>query len=239
MACSKELRVPKEWSEYHHDLVNEAMNPELFSQDELINLIIALGLSDCEVKAKKFFDSVRPYHMNRYVYVFIPDNSMSKNIFRRFAYLCLTIFFNDDLMETFSESEMRQVCDAFKTMDQEICEKFPQFPSLAQMRRSLKVKNINEKIIPNVLNLLEFTNSVGKILIEEGNFSQDDVKYYWRRLVMVTGLYVEGAKSESVRGVTSAMDEYLWRRVMSGEQSTLSKRPGVGFINGAYSLNGM
>ena len=216
MACSKELRVPKEWSKYHHDLVNEAVNPELFSEEELVNLAITLGLSDNEVKPRKYFHSCRPYHMNRYVYVFIPDDLMSKRIFRWFAYLCLTIFMNDDLMEAFSESEMRQVCSAFEMMDNEICEQFPKFPTLVQMKQSLKHKKVNEKIIPNVLNLLEFTNSVGKVLIEEGNFLQEDVRNYWRRLVMVVGLYVEGAKSESIQGVTTTMDEYLWRRVMSG-----------------------
>ena len=44
------------------------------------------------------------------------------------------------------------------------------------------------------------------------------MKNYWRRLVMVVGLYVEGVKSESIQGVTTTMDEYLWRRVMSGRQ---------------------
>jgi hypothetical protein len=218
MACSKELRVPKEWSKYHHDLVNEAINPELFSEDELIDLIITLGLSDSKVKTKKFFDSCRPYHMSRYVYVFIPDNSMSKDIFRQYAFLSQTIFMSDDLMEQFSESEMRQVCDAFQIMDQEICKQFPHFPTLAQMKNSLELKKINEKVMPHVLYLLEFTNSVGKALIEKGNFKQDDVKDYWRRLVMVTGFYVEGVKSESIQGVTTTIDEYLWRRVMSGKQ---------------------
>ena len=218
MACSKELRVPKEWTKYHHDLVNETINPELFSEEELVNLVITLGVSDSKVKVKKFFDSVRPYHMNRYVYVFIPDNLMSKKIFRCFAYLCLTIFMNDDLMEAFSESEMRQVCDAFEMMDNKICEQFPEFPTLVQMKQSLKVKKVNEKIILNVVNLLEFTNSVGKVLIKEGNFSQDDVRNYWRRLVMIVTLYVEGVKSESIQDATTTMDEYLWRRVMSGRR---------------------
>ena len=218
MASSKELRVPKEWSKYHHDLVDESINPELFSEDELINLIIALGLSDSKVKTKKFFDSCRPYHMNRYVYVFIPDNSMSKNIFRPFAYLCLTIFMSDDLMETMSVSEMRQICDAFQKLDQEICKQFPQFPTLAQMKQSLEAENVNEMVMPHVLHLLQFTNSIGKTLIEEGNFLPEDVKDYWRRLVMVTGFYAEGVKSESIQGVTTSMDEYLWRRVMSGRQ---------------------
>ena len=109
---------------------------------------------------------------------------------------------NDDLMEAFSESEMRQVCDAFEVMDNEICEQFPEFPTLVQMKQSLKVKKVNQKIVPNVLKLLEFTNSVGKVLVEEGNFSQEDVRNYWRRLVMVVALYVEGVKSESIQGAT-------------------------------------
>ena len=125
---------------------------------------------------------------------------------------------NDDLMEAFSETEMRQVCNAFEVMDNEICEQFSEFLTLFEMKQSLKVKKVNEKIIPNVLNLLEFTNSVGKVVIEEGNFSQDDVRNYWRRLIMVMGLYVKAVKSESIQGVTTTMDEHLWRRVMLGRQ---------------------
>ena len=59
MACSKELRIPKPWLNYHDDIINEPIDPELFSQDELIAWLKDVDLIGEKSDVENFISSVR------------------------------------------------------------------------------------------------------------------------------------------------------------------------------------
>ncbi|CAB4021562.1 Hypothetical predicted protein [Paramuricea clavata] len=164
MACSKELQLPKKWSKYHHDSVNEAIDPELFDEEECFKWIVALGLCDRHI-AKKYVASAGPYLLMRCTVAVIPNNSLCREVFKLFVNLSTSIFISDDKKETFSQIEMRQLCDAFQMLDRQLCEQFPRLPTLAEMKQSLRKKGTDEKLIPQVLELMDFTNSVVKSLL--------------------------------------------------------------------------
>ena len=214
MACSKELQFPKEWLKYHHDSVNEAVDPELFDEEEFFKWIVALGLCDRHT-AKKYNASVKPYHFMRYMVEVVPNNSLCRELFQLWTNLTGSIFVSDDKKETFSQIEMRQLCDAFQMLDRQLCEQFPRLPTLAEMKQSLRKKGTDEKLIPQVLELMDFTNSVAKSILQKGNFAEDDVRDFWRRLCVSFALYIEACKTESSTCVVPEV-EIVWRRTLSG-----------------------
>ena len=214
MACSKELQFPKEWLKYHHNSVNEAADPELFDEEEYFKWVVALGLCDRHT-AKKYNMSVRPYHLMRYMVEVIPNNSLCRELFKLWTNLSGSIFVSDDKKSSNSKTEMRQLCDAFQMLDRQLCEQFPRLPTLDEMKQSLRKKVTDEKLIPQLLELMDFTNSVEKSLLQKDNFAEDDVRDFWRRLCVSFALYIEACKTESSTCVVPNV-EIIWRRTLLG-----------------------
>ena len=249
MACSKELRIPREWSKHHHDIVKESVDPELYSDQEVVDLCISIGLCD-ESTIKKATVSLRPYHFMRYMAVVVPNDPILKEMYKLWAHISLTTVYSDDIMETFGETEMRKICDAFVMMDKQICKQFPHFPTIAEMKLELTSKGVDEKCVPHVLNLLYFTNGAGEFLIRQGQFSQVDVRDFWRRFTVSIALYLECVKADTI-SIDVPNVEIVWRRALSGgvlpwlhylevSSGALGKLSGenLSLITELYNLNG-
>ncbi|CAB4043269.1 Hypothetical predicted protein, partial [Paramuricea clavata] len=211
MACSKELRVPKEWNKYHEDIVNESVDPELFSEDELFSWLEELDLSHNKSEVAKYVHGVRPYHLMRHQVVLIPNNALCRQLFKLWTKTVIALFMSDDVLERLNEDEMHQICNAIQLLDDQIREEFPRFPTIAEMKQSLLLQKVDEKFIPHIIYFLDFANNVAKSIIDQGNFSKEDVNDYWRRLVVMIMLYYQGVEVEDKHIVCSYSEDVLTR----------------------------
>ena len=215
MACSKELRIPKPWLNYHDDIINEPIDPELFSQDELIAWLKDVDLISEKSGVENLISSVRPYHSIRYQFVrFSANNALNKELFKLWANAQLALFISDDVLELLSEDEIRQICEAYQSLDKHICDQFPQFPTIIEMKAFLLQQNVQEKFIPHIIYLQDFSNKIAKSLIEYKNFPDKEVKDFWRRLVVMIALYYEGVSNE-VKHTAGLYSENVWTRVLA------------------------
>ena len=92
---------------------------------------------------------------------------------------------------------MHQICNAIQLLDDQIRAQFPRFPTFAEMKQSLLLQKVDEKFIPHILYSLDYANNVAKSIIDQGNFSKEDVNDYWRRLVVMITLYYQGLHLDS------------------------------------------
>ena len=214
MACSKELRVPKEWNKYHTDIANESVDPELFSEDELFSLLEELDLSHNKSEVAKYVQNVRPYHFMRHQVVHLPNNALSRQLFKLWTNSVISVYMSDDVLERSSEVEMHQICNGIQLLDDQIREQFPRFPTIAEMKQSLLLQKVDEKFIPHILHYLDFANNVAKSIIDQGNFSKEDVNDYWRRIVVMIALYYQGVDVE-VKRIVRSYSEDIWTRLLS------------------------
>ncbi|CAB4028087.1 Hypothetical predicted protein [Paramuricea clavata] len=214
MACSKELRVPKEWNKYHPDIANESVDPELFSEDELFSWMEDLDLSHNKSEVAKYVQSGKPYHLMRHQVVLLPKSALSRRLFKLWTMTVVPLFMSDDVLEALSEVEMHKICAGIQLLDDQIRQQFPRFPTIAEMKQSLLLQKVDEKFIPHIIYLLDFANNVAKSIIDQGNFSKEDVNYYWRRLVVTITLYFQGVEVEVKHNVCSYF-ENVWTRVLA------------------------
>ncbi|CAB3990456.1 Hypothetical predicted protein [Paramuricea clavata] len=214
MASSKELRVPKEWNKYHPDIAKESIDPELFSEDELFSWLEELDLSHNKSEVAKYVQGVRPYHLMRHQVVLLPNNALCRQLFKLWTKAEVALFISDDVLETLSEVEMHQICNAIQLLDDQIREQFPRFPTIAEMKQSLLQQKVDEKFIPHVIYFVDFANNVAKSIIDQGNFSKEDVNDYWRRLVVMITLYYQGVEVE-VKHNVGPYSEDVWTRLLS------------------------
>ena len=214
MACSKELRVPKEWKKYHADIENESVDTELFSEDELFSWLEELDLSHNKSEVAEYVRSVKPYHFMRHQVVLTPNNALCRQLFKLWANAQVALFISDDVLETLSEAEMHQICNAIQLLDDQIREQFPRLPTIAEMNQSLLLQKVDEKFIPHIIYFLDFANNVAKSIIDQGNFSKEDVNDYWRRLVVIITLYYQGVEVEVKHSICSYSED-LWTRLLA------------------------
>ena len=196
MACSKELRVPKPWLKYHDDINNEPIDPELFSQDEVIAWLKNVDLCRKKSSVEKLISNLRPYHAVRHHFVRLPKNALNNELFSLWANAFVAIYVTDDVLELASGDEMRHICEAYQSLDEHIRGKFPEFPTITEMKAFLLQQNVNEKFIPHIIYFQDFSNKIAKSLLKYKNFPDEDVKDFWRRLVVTIALYFEGVWSE-------------------------------------------
>ena len=214
MACSKELRVPKGWNKYHKDIVNESVDPELFSEDELFSWLEELDLSHNKSEVAEYVRSIRPYHLMRHQVVHIPNNALCRQLFKLWTKTIIALFMSDDVLERLSEDEMHQICNAIQLLDDQIRAQFPRFPTIAEMKQSLLLQKVDEKFIPHIIYFLDFANNVAKSIIDQGNFSKEDVNDYWRRLVVMITLYYQGVEVED-KHIVCSYSEDVWTRLLA------------------------
>ena len=214
MACSKELRVPKEWNKYHTDIANESVDPELFSEDELFSWLEELDLSHNKSEVAKYVRSLRPYHFMRHQVVHIPNNALCRQLFKLWTNVGTSVFISDDVMEISSEDDLHQVCNGIQLLDDQFREQFPRFPTIAEMKQFLLLQKVDEKLFPHIIYFLDFANNVAKSIIDQGNFSKEDVNDYWRRLVVIITLFYQAVEVETMHLVRS-YSEALWTRLFS------------------------
>ena len=213
MACSKELRIPKPWLQYHDDIKNEPIDPELFTQEKVFALLKNLGLCNDKSSVEKYVLNVKPYHFVRHQHVNFPNNALKKELYSRWIDAEMALYFCDDVLEQLTPDEMRQICEAYKLLDEHIRDQFPQFPTITEMKAFLLQQNVNEKFIPQIICLHDISNEIGKSLIAHSNYPQKDVKDFWRRLVVIIALYYEGVWDE-VKHTTGSFYEMVWPRIL-------------------------
>ena len=209
------MRVPQEWSKYHTDIVNESVDPELFSEDEVFSWLDELDLSHNKSEVAKHVQNVRPYHFTRHQVVLLPNNALSRQLFKLWAKMEVALFISDDVLERLSEVEMHQICNAIQLLDDQTREQFPRFLTIAEMKQSLLQQNVDEKFIPHIIYLLDFANNAAKSIIDQGDFSKEDVNDYWRRLVVIISHYYQGVEME-VKHDACSYSEDVWTRLLSG-----------------------
>jgi hypothetical protein len=214
MACSKELRVPKEWNKYHTDIANESVDPELFSEDELFSWMEELDLSHNTSEVAKYVQAGRPYYLIRHLVVRLPNNALCRQLFKLWTKTIVPLFMSDDVLERLSEDEMHQICNAIQLLDDQIRAQFPRFPTIAEMKQSLLLQKVDEKFIPHIIYFLDFANNVAKSIIDQGNFSKQEVNDYWRRLVVMIMLYYQGVEVEVKHNVCSYSED-VWTRLLA------------------------
>nr|UPI41572.1 TPS5 [Erythropodium caribaeorum] len=218
MTNKSELYAPKEWFKYHYDIVNEAIDPHLYDVKEIVQSLAAADICHDKPAIIKYEGPCNTYRMMCWQIPVLPDNPLSRKCIKLWAEFSVGLFFSDDMLETWNENEMRQLCDAFQMLNENLCEQFPEFPTMNDMKHWLSQRNVNEKVIPQCLFLTTFGINIAKSVIHLGTFSQDDVKDYWRRMVVVLALYYEGVKTNcSPKEVP--LDELLWRRIFNSGTS--------------------
>ena len=215
MACSTELRIPKPWLKYHDDIKNEPIDSELLSQDELFAWLKDLELSREKSSVENLIFSLRPYHAMRHQFVrFSGNNALNKELFKLWANVFVAVFASDDVLERAGEDEIRPICEAYQSLDKHICDQFPQFPTIIEMKAFLLQQNVQEKLIPHIIYLQDFSNKIAKSLIEHKNFPNKEVRDFWRRLVVIIALYFEGVWNDTK--ITAGLySEDVWTRVLA------------------------
>ena len=214
MAFSKELCVPKECYKYHTDIANESVDPELFSEDELFSWMEELDLSHNKSEVAKYVQAGRPYYLIRHLVVRLPNNALCRQLFKLWTKTIVPLFMSDDVLERLSEDEMHQICNAIQLLDDQIRAQFPRFPTIAEMKQSLLLQKVDEKFIPHIIYFLDFANNVAKSIIDQGNFSKEEVNDYWRRLVVMIMLYYQGVEVEVKHNVCSYSED-VWTRILA------------------------
>jgi hypothetical protein len=150
----------------------------------------------------------------RHQIVHLPRNALYKELFSLWAFAEVGMFISDDVLELVSEDEMRQICNAYQLLDEHIRDQFPQFPTIAEMKAFLLLQNVHERFIPNIIYFQDFSNKIAKSLIECSDFPQENVKEFWRRLVVMIALYYEGVWDE-VKHTVGLYSENVWTRLLA------------------------
>ena len=214
MACSKQLRVPKQWLKYHDDIVKEPVDPKLFSEDELCVWLKDLDLCHNKSVIAKYVQTTKPYHLMRHQIVLLPRNALCEKIFTLWTNTIIALFIGDDFLEMLNKAEMGEICDAFQLLDEHIRDQFPQIPTIAEMKQFLMQQKVKEKFIPHIIYFQDFSNNVVKCMLENGSSSKEDVKDFWRRLVVMIAFYYEGVEDEVKSSVGVYADD-VWKRSLS------------------------
>jgi hypothetical protein len=214
MACSKELRIPKQWLKYHDDIVKEPVDPKLFSQDALCAWLKDLELCHNESTIAKYVQTTKPYHLMRHQIVLLPNNELCRKIFTLWTNTITALFISDDFLEKLNKVEMGEICNAFQSLDEYIHDQFPRILTIAEMKQFLLQQKVNEKFIPHVIYFQDFSNNVVKCMLEHDHLSKEDTRDFWRRLVVMIALYYEGVEDE-VHSSAGAYSDDVWTRSLS------------------------
>nr|UPI41574.1 TPS8 [Erythropodium caribaeorum] len=216
MVHMKEVYPPKEWCKYHFEIAKKPIDPELYDEEAVIEYLDGLDVCHDRKKIIKYGRAGNPFRLMHWHYPVIPDHLLSRKLIKIWSEMNHALFVTDDILESFDESEMRQVCDAFQMLDKHLCDlQFPDFPTQDEMKNWLSQRNVNDKVIPQVLFWTNFGISVVKAALQLGQFSLDDVKYYWRRMSVVSALYYEAIKT-NCSPCKVPYYELIWRRLFDG-----------------------
>ena len=98
MLCNTELRIPKKWSKYLHDIVKESTNPEILNEEDLISWHTSVELSH-RSGTLKVMEDVRPYQFVRCIAVLVPNNPLCRNILKAYVKYFASTFLFDDKVE--------------------------------------------------------------------------------------------------------------------------------------------
>nr|UPI41571.1 TPS4_1 [Erythropodium caribaeorum] len=220
MSCSKELRMPREWTKYHHDILNEVVDQALFDEKELTDWLIACGLGKQCSTYQRYAAAINPYHFVRCLAVQI-ENRISKKIISRTQYYLVGTYMVDDTAESAcSTMELLQMYDAYIKLDAYCFEEFPRLRSLDEMKQFLRrneTVNVEEKSIGYLNVLMDHINISARLLLHEGLFTKEDVLEYTSRLSYRHAATLRGFAQESANSaITDTIAETLWRRTMAG-----------------------
>nr|UPI41570.1 TPS4 [Erythropodium caribaeorum] len=217
MSCSKELRMPREWTKYHHDILNEVVDQALFDEKELTDWLIACGLGKQCSTYQRYAAAINPYHFVRCLAVQI-ENRISKKIISRTQYYLVGTYMVDDTVESAcSTMELLQMYDAYIKLDAYCFEEFPRLRSLDEMKQFLRqTVNVEEKFFGYLNVLMDHINIIARLLLRESLFTKENVLKYTSRLSYMHAAAIRAFAQESNSAAQDTVAETLWRRCVAG-----------------------
>ena len=219
MACSKPVRVPREWTKFMKEATSAPIDKELLGLQEMIDWAAECELGDEEL-VKKYCQKIRPYIFMRCLYPIIPDDTMCRELFKLFVHFILFVFISDDKMELQSEEEVRNMCVGFAQLDDHGRESFPEFPTVEEMKKIVRKISIPSIVGPTVF-FGDFLNKMSSVLLKHGNYSRDVVYDFRLRTSNMILLYIQAVAMEKPKEKQGTVLEVFWRRIFGGCAFTL------------------
>ena len=214
MACSKPIRVPREWTKFTKEATTAPLDKELLGLQEMIDWAVECELCDEEL-VKQYCKKVQPYFFMRSMYPVIPDDTLCREIFKVLVHFVLLLFIADDQMELQSEEEGRNMCVGFAQLDDRSRESFPEFPTVEEMKKIVRQMSTPSIVGPTVF-FGDFVNKMASILLKHGNYSHDVVYDFRLRASNMVSMFIQSVASEKVKKKSETVLENYWRRVFGG-----------------------
>lgn len=214
MSCSKEVRAPRKWVQRQREMQKVKVDDNLISMDELIELVVECGLCD-EASVKKMYERTNTYQFMWTLIPTVPSDQWQFEIFKTSLHFLCALFLVDDAVESYSEKQMKEMSDAYDMLEKQVCEKFPCFPSINEMKQSLKHLN-NPFDIASITFCMHYVNKIASVLVNEGSTPQNVVYNFRRRTSNAISISFQAVLIKAKLGSNVTGDEMLWRRVYDG-----------------------
>ena len=215
MACSKPIRVPREWTKFTKEATTAPLDKELLGLQEMIDWAVECELCDEEL-VKQYCKKVHPYFFMRSMYPVIPDDTLCREIFKVLIHFVLLLFVADDQMELQSEEEGRNMCAGFAQLDDRSRESFPEFPTVEEMKKIVTGQMSTPSIIGPTVFFGDFVTKMASILLKHGNYSHDVVYDFRLRTSNMILLYIQAVAIEKHKEKQGTVLEVFWRRIFGG-----------------------
>ena len=214
MACSKPIRVPREWTKFVKEATTAPLDKELLGLQEMIDWAVECELCDEEL-VKQYCKKVHPYFFMRSMYPVIPDDTLCRELFKVLVHFVLLVFVADDQMELQSKEEGRNMCVGFAQLDDRSRESFPEFPTVEEMKKIVRQMSTPSIVGPTVF-FGDFVNKMASVLLKHGNYSHDVVYDFRLRASNMVSMFIQSVASEKVKEKSETILESYWRRVFGG-----------------------
>ena len=214
MACSKPIRVPREWTKFMKEATTAPLDKELLGLQEMIDWAAECELCDEEL-VKIYCKKFRPYFFIRSIYPVIPDDTLSRELFKVFVHFVLLVYVADDQMELQSEEEGRNMCVGFAQLDDRSRESFPEFPTVQEMKKIVRQMSTPSIVGPTVF-YGDFVNKMVSILLKDGNYSHDVVYDFRLRASNMISMYIQSVATEKFKKKSETVLKNYWRRIFGG-----------------------
>ena len=215
MSCSKEVRIPSKWAFLAKEVLKEQPNEELVDIEKLIKWVGECEIGDKNI-VQKYVKKIRPYYFARLLYPVLPNDHVCQETFKVFLHFVIAVYRCDDRMEVECDlDDMEKICSAYDHLDEQLCEIFPQIPTVSEIQSSLKFLS-EAKLIAPVTLCMDFVNKVIAVILKGGNVSKEVVFEFRRRLSNSVSIYLKAVHSEKKMTAEDTENETLWRRIFGG-----------------------
>ena len=214
MWCGKEVRVPSQWTALSKEILKEKEDPELLDMDGMIKWIVECDMGD-ESAIRAYEKNLKPYHFLRLIFPILPKDKLCVEAFKVFLNFLNASYCCDDRLEIECDAnDMVKICNAFENLNEQLCEIFPQVPTIKEMQCSLKFLSESKLISPVVL-LMDAVNKVASSIVEFGNYSETAVLEFRRRFSNTIALYLRGMELERRILPKDTENKTIWRRIFN------------------------